>query len=76
MCTDVGLNVYGSLIVKSRMKLSRIVSTASKTVGSRQLQLSQRCQDSVERKTRQILNDTTHPLNVCFQRLVIGSEYP
>ena len=48
---------YGSLTVKNRTKLSRIVSIASKILGSRQLQLSQLYQVSVKRKTHQILND-------------------
>ena len=45
-----------------------IVSVASKTVGSGKLQLSHLHQVSVKRKTRQIRKDTTHPLDVCFQR--------
>ena len=41
-------------------------------VGSSQLELFQLYQVSVKNKTRQILNDTTHPLNVCFERLPSG----
>ena len=44
------------------MKLSRIVGIAIISVGSGQLQLSPLYQ--FEKKTRQILNDTTHPLNI------------
>ena len=54
----------------------RNVSTVSKIVGSKQLQLSQLYQVSVKRNIRQIVSNTTHPLNVCFQRLPSGSLVP
>ena len=57
---------YGNLTVKNRTKLSRTVNIASKIVGSRQLQLSHLYQVFVKRKTRQILNNTTQPLDVCL----------
>ena len=50
-------------------KLSRIVSIASKTVVSLQVQLSHLYQLSVKRKTHQTLNDTSAPLNVWFGNL-------
>ena len=67
--------VYGNLAIKNRTKLSCTVSIASKIVRSHQLQLCQLYQVSVKRKTCQILNDTIHPLNVCFQRLPSGSQF-
>ena len=54
---------------RSNAKLSRIVSIASKTVVSQQVQLSHLYQLSVKRKTHQTLNDTSPPLNVCFESL-------
>ena len=47
----------------------RNVSTVSKIVGSKQLHLSQLYQVSVKKNTRHIVNNTTHLLNVYFQRL-------
>ena len=59
---------YGNLTVKNRAKLSCVVSTASKLIiGEKQLQLLFLYQLAVKRKASQILSDTTHPFQICFE---------
>jgi hypothetical protein len=63
---------YGNLSVKNRVRLARVVNTASKIVGSTQKQLRDLFHLSVQRKSLFILQDNAHPLNSCFQHLPSG----
>ena len=63
---------FNHLTVKNKSKLTRVVNTASRLIGSKQKSLSELYQLSVYRKAVQIFHDETHPLNSCFQKLPSG----
>ena len=63
---------YGHLAVKERGKLVRTVNIASKLIGNAQRSLATLFDSAIERKARQIFNDSTHPLNPSFQMLPSG----
>ena len=63
---------YGNLSVKNRARLTRVVNTASKSIGAKQKQLCDQYHLSVCRKSVSILHDKTHPLNFCLQHLPSG----
>ena len=52
---------------KNKIKLARVVNTASKLIGNDQKQLSSIYKDALKRKSTQILYDPAHPLNQAFQ---------
>ena len=57
---------------KNKVKLARVVNTASKLIGNNQKQLSSIYKDALKRKSTQILYDPAHPLNQAFQKLPSG----
>ena len=64
---------YGNVSEKkNKVKLARVVSTASKLIGNDQKQLSSIYKDALKRKSTQILYDPAHPLNQAFQKLPSG----
>ncbi|KAK2183494.1 hypothetical protein NP493_310g02032 [Ridgeia piscesae] len=60
---------YGNVSAKSKIKLVRVVNTASKLIGNEQKHLSSIYNAALKTKARQILYDPTHPLNDTFQKL-------
>ena len=66
---------YGNLKVENRAKLSRVVSTACKLIGAKLYKLSFLYQLAVKRKATQILCNTIHPLNICFERIPSGRRF-
>ena len=63
---------YGNVSGKNKVKLARVVNTASKLIGNNQKQLSSIYKDAMKRKSTQILYDPAHPLNQAFQKLPSG----
>ena len=63
---------YGNVSGKNKVKLARVVNTASKLIGNNQKQLSSIYKDALKRKSTQILYDPAHPLNQAFQKLPSG----
>ena len=63
---------YGNVSGKNKVKLARVVNTASKLIGNNQNQLSSIYKDALKRKSTQILYDPAHPLNQAFQKLPSG----
>ena len=63
---------YGNLSVKNRAWLAPVFNTASKIIAAKQKQLCDLYHLSVCRKSVSILHDKTHPLNFCFQHLLLG----
>ena len=59
---------YGDVSRKNKVKLARVVNTASKLIGNDHKQLSSICKDALKRKSTQILYDPAH-LNQAFQKL-------
>ena len=66
---------YGNLTMRNKLKLSSVINTASKVIGKQQIPLSVLYHNSMNRKTRSILNDSTHPLYRLFQKLPSGRRY-
>ena len=63
---------YGNVSGKNKLKLARVVNTASKLIGNYQKQLSSIYKDALKRKSTQIVYDPAHPLNQAFQKLPSG----
>ena len=63
---------YGNVSGKNKVKLARVVNTASKLIGNNQKQLSNIYKDALKKKSTQILYDPAHPLNQAFQKLPSG----
>ena len=63
---------YGNVSEQNKVKLARVVNTASKLIGNNQKQLSSIYKDALKRKSTQILYDPAHPLNQAFQKLPSG----
>ena len=55
---------YGNVSGKNKIKLARVVNTASKLIGNEQKHLSSIHTAALKRKARQILYDPTHPLKL------------
>ena len=55
-------------VEKNKVKLARIVNTASKLIGNNQKQLSSIYKDALKRKSTQMFYDPAHPLNQAFQK--------
>lgn len=66
---------YGHLNCRSKNKLSRIVSMASKIVGKPQKALTQLFTERTRKKARSILGDSSHPLFSQFEPLSSGRRY-
>ena len=66
---------FGTLTLKNRNRLSRIVNTASKIVGAGQLSLTDLYNMAVRRKARAIVADKSHPLSEYFKILPSGRRY-
>lgn len=66
---------YGTINVKNKAKLHRIVATASKIVGQPQRQLTSLYQAAMKRTAIKIVRDPIHPLNPCFEILPSGKRY-
>ena len=64
--------LYVDVSAKNKIKLARVVNTASKVIGNEQKHLSSIYNAALKRKARQILYDPTHPLNDAFQKLPSG----
>ena len=60
---------YGNVSGKNKVKLARVVNTASKLIGNDQKQLPSIYKDALKRKSTQILYDPAHRLNQAFQKL-------
>ena len=63
---------YGNVSANNKIKVARVVNTASKCIGNGQEHLSSIHNAALKRKARQILYDPTHPLNDAFQRRPSG----
>ena len=63
---------YGNVSGNNKVKLARVVNTASKLIGNNQKQLSSIYKDALKRKSTQILYEPAHPLNQAFQKLPSG----
>ena len=63
---------YGNVSGKNKIKLARVVNTASKLIGNEQKLVSSIYNAALKRKARQILYDLTHPLNEAFKKLPSG----
>lgn len=66
---------FGYLSVKSKNKLNRIVSMASKIVGKAQTTLPQLYTERMRKKARKITEDSTHPLSSQFEVMKSGRRY-
>ena len=62
---------YGNVSAKNKIKLARVVNTASKLIGNEQKHLPSIYNAALK---RQILYDPTHPLNDAFQKLPSGKR--
>ena len=60
---------HGNVSDKNKIKLARVVNTASKLIGNELKHLSSIYNAALKRKARQILYDPTQPLNEAFQKL-------
>ena len=65
----------GSLSVKNRVLLDRIVWSASKTIGTTFPKVDEHYETCVMKKTRDILKDTSHLLHECFYVAQSGCRY-
>lgn len=65
------LSVFGHLSVRSKAKLSRVVSQGNKTTGCTQTQLAEHHAKAVNSNNK-ILDDTSHPLHTFFEMMPSG----
>ena len=63
---------YAKVSANNKLKLARVVNTASKLIGNEQKHLPSIHNAALKRKARQIVYDPTHPLNDAFQKLPSG----
>ena len=66
---------FENLTVKNRSRLVRITNVASKIIGRKQKPLVDIYNQSVRRKTVQILSDSRHYLHDRFERLPSGKRF-
>jgi len=62
-------------VAGTKIKLARVVNTASKLIGNEQKQLSCIYHAALKTKASQIVYDPAHPLNEDFQKLPPGNVY-
>ena len=65
----------GSLSVKNRVLLDRVVRSASKTIGSTLPTVDELYETYIMKKTRDILKDTSHPLHEFYYVAQSGCRY-
>ena len=65
----------GSLSVKNRVLLDRVVRSASKTIGSTLPTVDELYETYMMKKTRDILTDTSHPLHEFYYVAQSGCRY-
>ena len=65
----------GSLSVKNRVLLDRVVRSASKTIGSTLPTVDELYETYMMKKTRDILKDTSHPLHEFYYVAQSGCRY-
>ena len=63
---------YGSLSVKCKNVLNRVVNVCSKVVGERQMSMNELYERRVRKKARAIANDSSHVLVQHYERLPSG----
>ena len=63
-----------SVVAGTKIKLARVVNTASKLIGNEQKQLSCIYHAALKTKASQIVYDPAHPLNEDFQKIPPGKR--
>ena len=66
---------YGAVSHRDRARLNKIVSTASKIIGSELPSLDCLYHQRVLRRGSQLIADQTHPANKLFQKLPSGRRF-
>ena len=59
-------------VAKNKIKIARVIKTASKLIGNEQKHVSSIYNAALKRKARQILYVPTHPQNDAFHKLPSG----
>ncbi len=66
---------YGSITLKQKNSISRLIRVGSCITGSKQKSLGELYQKQMLRRVESILSDSSHPLQAEFQMLPSGSRY-
>ena len=66
---------YGSITTTQKRQLNRVVKTAARIIGCKLLSLDDIYVDRVRRRSKKIIEDSTHPANAFFELLPSGRRY-
>ncbi len=66
---------YGSITLKQKNSISRLIRVSSCITGSKQKSLGELYQKQMLRRVESILSDSSHPLQAEFQMLPSGSRF-
>ena len=69
------ITFYGYLSVKDKARLNRIVNIASKVVGQKQKGLHELYQTVIQKKSRNVIKDSTHPLHCHYEIMPSGRRF-